>query len=79
MDLGRLDELITLLAQQGRGVTISPVSKGSRLGGIGSETRYAFDGWEIGYIAGWGGDELAVGATIPEAVAAAITALQEDD
>jgi hypothetical protein len=77
MNLERLPELIRLLAENGRGVTIRPIRKGTRIGGIGSEHTYRIEGWEVGYLAGWGGDELAVGETIHDAIAAAIQALKE--
>lgn len=72
MDIGRLDELIELLAAEGQGVTVMPVREGTPIGGFGSEDRYQFDGWEVGYINPGSGGELAVGSTIAEAVDAAI-------
>lgn len=77
IDVGRIDELIVLAAENGAGVTIRPVQKGEPLGGIGSDDRYQFDGWEIGIFWGTGGDEIAVGHSLAEAVVSAILALQE--
>lgn len=74
LDLGRLAELIELNARDGVGTTISPVQTGQTMGGYGSPHRYTFDGWEVGYIAGMSGGEDAVGATIAEAVEAALEA-----
>lgn len=37
MEVGRLDELIERLADGGRGVTVMPVRKGTRMGGFGTE------------------------------------------
>lgn len=76
-DIGRLPDLIDALAERGYGTTITPIREGTRLGGIGSDITYAVEGWEIGYITGWGGDELAVGETLAQAVDAALQALEE--
>jgi hypothetical protein len=73
--LGRIGELIEVLGQSGRGVTIRPVDQDSRMSGAGSDVQYAFEGWEVGWITGAGGEELAVGRTIEEAVNAALEAL----
>jgi hypothetical protein len=74
--LGRLEELIERLAQTGRGVTIRPVEPGSHMGGDDATLRYAFEGWEVGWITAVGGDELAVGDTIESAVNSALDALE---
>ncbi len=75
---GPLAALIEALARSGRGVTIRPVEPGSHMGGHSSAHRYAFEGWEVGWITAAGGDELAVGRTIDEAVTAALAALEGD-
>jgi|GEM_PF-5976316 hypothetical protein len=74
--LGRIGELIDILGESGRGVTIRPVGEGSRMSGLGAGHRYAFTGWEVGWITAVGGEELAVGRTIAEAVDAAVDALR---
>jgi hypothetical protein len=76
MDLGRLGDLVEKVAERHAGVTVRPVERGELLGGIGSSQYYEFDGWEIGLIWHWGGDELAVGATISEAVEAALSVIE---
>jgi hypothetical protein len=75
MDTGRFDELLELLAERGEGVTLMPVRQGTRMGGLGSDETYAFDGWEVGYIAPSYGGEIAVGRTVAEAVEAAVAIL----
>ena len=75
LPLGRIDELIAVLGESGRGVTIRPVDKDSRMSGGGSDFQYAFEGWEVGWITATGGEELAVGRTIEEAVNAALEAV----
>ena len=76
MQLGRLDELIERLAKSGRGVTIRPIEPGSRMSGTSAGYEYAFEGWEVGWITAAGGDELAVGQTVEEAVNGALQALE---
>lgn len=66
---------MALQAENGRGVYVQPLRRGQRLGGIRSEHAAQFDGWVVGMIYGLGGDEIAVGATIPEAVDAALRIL----
>ena len=46
------------------------------MSGLGAGHRYAFTGWEVGWITAVGGEELAVGRTIAEAVDAAVDALR---
>jgi hypothetical protein len=74
--LGRIGELIEILGRSGRGITIRPIEQGSHMSGIGSNFHYAFAGWEVGWITADGGEELAVGRTIEEAVNAAVEALE---
>lgn len=76
MDVGRLSELIELLAESGEGVTVMPVRTGTPMSGFGSRDYYAFDGWEVGFISPGGGGELAVGRTVAEAVDAALEVLK---
>jgi len=45
------------------------------MSGAGSDVQYAFEGWEVGWITAAGGEELAVGRTVEEAVNAALEAL----
>lgn len=78
LPLGRIDELIEILGQSGRGVTIRPIEQNSRMSGAGSDFQYAFEGWEVGWITAAGGEELAVGRTIEEAVNAALEAVVRD-
>lgn len=78
MPLGRLAELIAALGESGRGVTIRPVEPGGRMADAGA-AHYAFEGWEVGWITAAGGDELAVGRTIEEAVDAALVAVLDVD
>lgn len=78
MEVGRLDELIERLADEGRGVAVMPVRKGTPMGGFGTEDFYAFDGWEVDYLTPGGGGELAVGETVAEAVDAALEAIKAD-
>jgi len=75
MNLERLPELIGLLADDSRGVTIRPIHKGMRIGGFGSDHHYEIDGWEVGYIDGNTGGEIAVGPTIADAIDAALEVL----
>ena len=75
IQLGRLQELIERLSESGRGVTIRPVEPGSRMSGTTGH-RYAFEGWEVGWITATGGDELAVGSTVEDAVNSALQALE---
>jgi hypothetical protein len=74
--LGRLEELIERLSETGRGVTIRPIEPGAHMGGADATLRYAFEGWEVGWITAVGGDELAVGDTIESAVNSALDALE---
>jgi len=76
IQLGRLQELIERLSESGRGVTIRPVEPGSRMGGPNSGHTYTFEGWEVGWITATGGDELAVGSTVEDAVNSALQALE---
>ena len=78
MEIGRLDELIERLAEDGRGVTVRPVRTGTPRGGFGTTGSYAFDGSEVWYITFAHGDELAVGGTLAEAVEAALVAIDAD-
>jgi hypothetical protein len=78
LPLGRIDELIEILGQSGRGVTIRPIEQDSRMSGVSSDFQYAFEGWEVGWITAAGGEELAVGRTIEEAVNAALEAVVRD-
>jgi hypothetical protein len=75
IQLGRLQELIERLSESGRGVTIRPVEPGSRMSGTNSGHQYSFEGWEVGWITATGGDELAVGSTVEDAVNSALQAL----
>ena len=75
--LGRFAELLETLNERGEGVTLMPVRKGTLMGGVGSEHRYEFDGWEVGYVTPVGGGELAVGPTVTEAVEGALAALDD--
>jgi hypothetical protein len=79
VEIGRLDELIERLAADGAGMTVMPVSKGTPMGGFGTQHFYEFDGWEVGYITAGGGGELAVGRTIAEAVDAALATYDTDE
>jgi hypothetical protein len=76
---GRLGELIEVLGRSGRGVSIRPIEPGSRMSGTSADHQYAFEGWEVGWITAVGGDELAVGRTIEEAVDAALAAALDND
>ena len=52
------------------------VTPGVDMGGDDATLRYAFEGWEVGWITAVGGDELAVGDTIESAVDSALQALE---
>lgn len=75
--LGRLDELISMAEDRGKGIFVQPVFLGQRIGGLGSEFRAEFDGWLVGWSTPNGGDEMAVGATVSEAVERAIEVWEE--
>jgi hypothetical protein len=49
------------------------------MSGTSAEHQYSFEGWEVGWITAVGGDELAVGRTIEEAVNAALAAALDND
>jgi hypothetical protein len=70
-----LDELIALL-EPDVGFYLEPVLKGQPLGGIGDNYHAEFDGWMLGLMYGIGGEEIAVGRTIEEAVTAAVKVLR---
>ena len=74
MEIGRLDELIERLAEDGRGVTVTPARSGTPLEGLDT-THPDADGSEVWYIAFGESDELAVGETLADAVEAALVAI----
>lgn len=61
-DLGRLAELLDRLVAEGRGVTVVP----------------AVNGWEVGWMGGMSGSELAYGPTVAAAVESALVALDNE-
>jgi hypothetical protein len=65
-------DLLVLLHDRGTGLTLRPIQAGMRAGGFGSDEEYRVDGWEVGYITGAGGGDLAVGMSLDEALQAAI-------
>jgi len=75
VELGRLPDLIDLLASTGHGVSLMPVRKGQRRGGFGSDLYHESDGWEVGMIDPNGGEDISVGPTIAEAVDLALLEL----
>jgi len=79
MDVGRLDELIAQLARVDRGVTVRPVREGAPSGDWGTQRLYEFDGWEVGWITAGSVEAIAAGRTVPEAVQAALNALDAKD
>ena len=72
LDVGRLPELIQMLGERGWGTTVMPVKTGMRRVGFGAAATHDADGWEVGMISPDGHDEITIGATLAEAVEAAL-------
>jgi hypothetical protein len=76
VDVGPVEKLVEKLAEEGRGVTVRPVSRGASMSGLAARHTQQVDGWEVGYVTPWGSGDLGAGATLAEAVEAALRALE---
>ena len=78
IDFSRFEEILATFSEQGLGITIRWVRKGDRAGGFLSPDIHACDGWEVGYLDGNSGGELALDPDLDTAIRRAVSVILSD-